>query len=52
MHETNNIEGFCLIDVPLSIAADTLMLPLTIYEQIKYGSYGVPQLTHQNKQPE
>jgi len=39
MHDTQGIGGFCLIDVPFSIIADTVILPLTIYEQIKYGSY-------------
>ena len=39
MHETQGIEGFCLVDVPFSIIADTVILPLTVYEQIKYGSY-------------
>ena len=29
------------IDVPLSLIADTLILPLTIYEQNKYGDYQV-----------
>ena len=39
MHDTEGIGGFCLVDVPFSIIADTVILPLTIYEQIKYGSY-------------
>ncbi len=39
MHDTQGIGGFCLVDVPFSIIADTVILPLTIYEQVKYGSY-------------
>lgn len=39
MHETEDIRWFCLLDVPFSLAADTIILPLTIYEQVKYGSY-------------
>ncbi len=27
------------LDMPLSLVGDTLMLPLTIYQQINYGSY-------------
>jgi hypothetical protein len=30
-----------LMDVPLSLATDTLILPLTIYQQYKYGDYQV-----------
>ncbi|MDH5732065.1 MAG: YceK/YidQ family lipoprotein [Gammaproteobacteria bacterium] len=37
----NNMELFCLIDLPLSILLDTLILPYTIYTQIRYGSYGI-----------
>jgi len=39
MHDTQGIGVFCLVDVPFSFIADTVILPLTIYEQIKYGSY-------------
>lgn len=49
---TNNVEGFFLVDIPLSFCADTLILPLTIYEQYQYGSYGVHQTTQQNKKSE
>lgn len=30
-----------VMDVPLSLAADTLILPLTIYQQHKYGDIQV-----------
>ena len=39
MHDTQGVGGLCLVDVPFGIIADTVMLPLTIYEQVKYGSY-------------
>lgn len=39
MHDTQGLGGFCLIDVPFSLIADTVILPFTIYDQIKYGSY-------------
>ncbi len=39
-YDTQGLGGFCLIDVPFSLIADTIILPLTIYDQIKYGSYG------------
>jgi uncharacterized protein YceK len=35
---TNNFEFFFLIDMPLSLALDTVLLPVTIYRQIKYGN--------------
>jgi uncharacterized protein YceK len=52
MHATQGIGGFCLADVPFSIVADTVILPFTIYEQIRYGSYaaGIPAVA--DKQPE
>jgi uncharacterized protein YceK len=32
--------GFwCILDVPLSLAADTLILPYTGYEQLRFGSF-------------
>jgi hypothetical protein len=37
---TNNAELFFLLDIPVSLGADTILLPLTIYEQIKYGNCG------------
>jgi uncharacterized protein YceK len=49
MHETRGIRGFCLIDVPFSIIGDTVILPLAIYEQIKYGSYSADKPTTGNK---
>jgi uncharacterized protein YceK len=52
MHSTQGIGGFCLVDVPFSIVADTIILPLTIYEQVKYGSYAAGKPTDGNKQPE
>jgi uncharacterized protein YceK len=42
-YETENISGFCVFDLPLSLVADTVILPLTIYEQVKYGSYSAPR---------
>lgn len=50
MHETQGIGGFCLVDVPFSFIADTVILPLTIYEQIKYGSYAASKPTEGKKQ--
>ncbi len=50
MHETQGIGGFCLVDVPFSIIADTVILPLTIYEQIKYGSYATEKPVDSNEQ--
>ena len=35
---TNNIEAACLLDLPLSLVTDTIMLPYTGYKQIKYGN--------------
>ena len=29
----------CLIDIPLSLALDTIVLPYTIYKQYKYGNF-------------
>jgi uncharacterized protein YceK len=37
---TNNAELFCLIDLPLSLGMDTIVLPYTGYKQIQHGSYG------------
>ena len=31
-------QGVLLLDIPLSIAADTLVSPYTIYKQIRHGS--------------
>ncbi len=50
MHETQGIGGFCLVDVPFSLVADTVILPLTIYEQIKYGSYAASKPKEDKKQ--
>ncbi len=52
MHDTHGIGGFCLVDVPFSILADTVILPLTIYEQVKYGSYAAGKPTGSNERPE
>ncbi len=52
MHETQGIGGFCLVDVPFSIIADTVILPLTIYEQLKYGSYASVKPAEDTKKPE
>jgi hypothetical protein len=35
--EPNNVSMFCLIDIPLSLALDTAILPYTAYRQIRYG---------------
>lgn len=32
---------FFIIDLPLSIAADTITLPYTVYKQIKYGNIDI-----------
>jgi uncharacterized protein YceK len=37
--EAGQIVALCLIDTPLSIFADTLLLPFTIYEQVRFGSF-------------
>ncbi len=52
MHQTQGIGGFCLVDVPFSIIADTVILPLTIYEQLKYGSYASGKPAEENKKAE
>ncbi len=39
MYNTQGLGGLCLVDVPFSLIADTVILPFTIYDQIKYGSY-------------
>ena len=49
IHETQGMQGFCVVDVPFSIIGDTIMLPLTIYEQVKYGSYAAEKTTEGNK---
>lgn len=36
--ETNNVEFFLVVDIPLSLALDTVLLPITIYKQLKYGN--------------
>jgi uncharacterized protein YceK len=30
---------FCLLDVPLSLALDTVVLPYTAYQQIRFGNF-------------
>jgi len=35
---TNNFEFFLIVDMPLSLALDTVILPFTIYRQLKYGN--------------
>ncbi len=40
LHDTEGLGPFCFIDVPFSLIGDTVILPLTIYDQLKYGSYG------------
>jgi len=52
MHETQGMGGFCLVDVPFSIIGDTVILPLTIYEQVKYGSYAAVKPMDGKKGPE
>ncbi len=52
MHDTQGIGGFCFVDVPFSIIADTVILPLTIYEQVKYGSYATGKTAEENKKAE
>jgi uncharacterized protein YceK len=38
--QPNNMELFFFIDLPISLVADTLILPYTGYKQIVEGSYG------------
>ncbi len=52
MHDTHGIGGFCLLDVPFSVVVDTVILPLTIYEQVKYGSYAADKPIGGNKRLE
>ena len=52
MHDTQGMRGYCLVDMPFSIIGDTVMLPLTIYEQVKYGSYGAGKPVDGSKRPE
>jgi uncharacterized protein YceK len=33
------VASLLILDIPFSLVADTLILPLTIYEQARYGSY-------------
>ncbi len=40
-HSPNNVEVFCLIDLPISFVLDTVLLPYTATTQIMYGSYCV-----------
>lgn len=40
-----NVELFLILDIPLSLALDTLLLPYTIYQQVQHGNIctrGVP----------
>jgi len=36
---SGQIGFFCLLDLPLSLAADTVVLPYTAYQQVHYGNY-------------
>jgi uncharacterized protein YceK len=51
-YETENIEAFCFLDLPLSLVADTVILPLTIYEQVKHGSYSTVRQIRQETPPD
>ncbi len=35
---SNNVELFLLLDVPLSLTLDTIVLPYTLYRQLRHGS--------------
>jgi uncharacterized protein YceK len=37
--QSGQIGFFCLLDLPLSLAADTVLLPYTAYQQIHHGNY-------------
>ncbi len=39
MRDTQGLGVLCLVDVPFSLVADTVMLPFSIYGQIRYGDY-------------
>lgn len=42
---SNNVELFLLLDIPLSLTLDTILLPYTAYKQLKHGNIctkGVP----------
>jgi uncharacterized protein YceK len=49
MYDTQGLGGFCLIDVPFSLVVDTVILPYTIYDQIKYGSYATSKPADEKK---
>ena len=36
---TGSYAVFCIIDLPLTLAADTAVLPYTLYTQLRFGSY-------------
>ena len=38
--ESNNVEPFFFLDLPISFVLDTVILPYTGYKQIVNGSYG------------
>jgi len=41
---TDNIGALLILDIPFSLIADTVVLPITIYEQIRYGNICAPGL--------
>jgi uncharacterized protein YceK len=41
---TDNIGALLFLDIPFSLIADTVVLPITIYEQIRYGNICAPGL--------
>ena len=50
--QNNQIGAMLLWDIPFSIAADSLLLPITIYEQIRYGSFRKKNEDQTNEQAE
>lgn len=47
-----NVAFFCLVDLPMSLAVDTLVLPYSIYRQASYGSWYNQKVCEQRKQPQ
>ena len=45
----DNLALFALIDLPLSLVADTILLPYTVYAQNKYGNISVKNTCSSNK---
>ena len=50
-HDRSGQIGFwCLLDLPLSLAADTVVLPFTAYQQVRHGNYHARCIPEQREQ--